>query len=90
MFSQQRTQLRRAVIAVLSIIAAPNPASVNIPFYLGLLIATPALWLHRGLSAEVELLLHETNRMALSIIDQIDSQMQAIDNRKDDGALFGS
>lgn len=58
-----------------------------LPFCFGLLIAAPALWLHRGLSGEVELLLFETDRMSLSIIDQIGDQIRApIDKQTDDGA----
>lgn len=45
-------------------------------FGIGLLIAAPALWLHRGLSGEVELLLFETDRMSLSIIDQVRDQIR--------------
>jgi len=58
-----------------------------LPLCFGLLIAAPALWLHRGLSGEVELLLLETDRMSLSIIDQIDAQIHApIDKETDPGA----
>lgn len=58
-----------------------------LPFCFGLLIAAPALWLHRGLSGEVELLLCETDRMSLSIIDQIGDQIRApIDIQTDHGA----
>lgn len=46
-----------------------------LPFFLSLLIAAPALWLHRGLSGEVEMLLLEADRMSLSIIDQICDQI---------------
>ena len=58
-----------------------------LPLCFGLLIAAPALWLHRGLSGEVELLLLETDRMSLSIIDQIGDQIRAaIDKQTDHGA----
>ena len=66
-------------------------AGPPVPFFFGLLIAAPALWLHRGLSGEVELLLVETDRMSLSIIDQIGDQIRApIDKQTDHGASFGS
>src|SRR5262249_31713600 len=45
-----------------------------ITFCLGLLIAIPAVWLHRGLTGEVETLLFEADRMSLSIVDQISEQ----------------
>ena len=78
------------VLGLATALANSGPYSLHIPFCFGLLIAAPALWLHRGLSGEVELLLFESDRMSLSIIDQIDDQMRAIDKHKDDGALFGS
>jgi biopolymer transport protein ExbB/TolQ len=45
------------------------------PLLLGLAIAVPAIWLYRGLSSEVDLLLFETDRMSLSIVDQIAEQL---------------
>lgn len=58
-----------------------------LPFCLGLLIAVPALWMHKGLAGEVELLLIETDRMSLSIIDQIADQTAAqIDKHGSHGA----
>jgi biopolymer transport protein ExbB/TolQ len=50
-----------------------------LPFCFGLLIAVPAVWLHRGLACEVELLLFETDRMSLSIVDQISDQLPRSD-----------
>jgi hypothetical protein len=47
-----------------------------IPLCLGLGIAVPAIWLYRGLSSEAELLLFETDRMSLSIVDQIAEQLE--------------
>lgn len=69
---------------------APPPhydGAAPLPFFFGLLIAAPAFWLHRGLSGEVDLLLLETDRMSLSIIEQITDQIrEPIDNRTGDGA----
>jgi biopolymer transport protein ExbB/TolQ len=78
------------VLGLATALANSGPYSVYLPFCFGLLIAAPALWLHMGLSGEVELLLFETDRMSLSIIDQIDNQMRTIDKPKGDGALFDS
>ena len=62
-----------------------------LPFCFGLLIAAPALWFHKGLSAVVELLLQKTERISQSIIEQIGDQTGApIDKQKDHRALFGS
>jgi hypothetical protein len=46
-----------------------------IPLCLGLGVAVPAIWLYRGLSSEADLLLFETDRMSLSIVDQIAEQL---------------
>ena len=48
-----------------------------LPFCFSLLIAAPALWVHKGLAGEVDLLLFETDRMSLSIVDQIGDQISA-------------
>jgi biopolymer transport protein ExbB/TolQ len=53
------------------------------PLLLGLAIAVPAIWLYRGLSSQVDLLLFETERMSLSIVDQIAEQLDgAFDNHQ--------
>jgi hypothetical protein len=77
---------------VLALATVLNSSSytVNIPLYLGLLVSPPAIWLHKALLDEVELLLFETDRMSFSIIAQIENQMRAIDKPKGDEALFGS
>jgi hypothetical protein len=46
-----------------------------IPLCLGLGIAIPAIWLHRGISSEADLLLFETDRMSLSLAGQIGEQL---------------
>jgi hypothetical protein len=46
-----------------------------IPLCLGLGIAIPAIWLYRGTSSEADLLLFETDRMSLSLVDQIGEQL---------------
>lgn len=48
-----------------------------VPLCIGLVIAVPAIWLYRGLSSQVDLLLFETDRMSLSIVDQIAEQLDA-------------
>ena len=51
-----------------------------LPFCLSLMIAAPALWLHKALIDKVDVLLIETDRVSLSIIEQIDEQtLSAID-----------
>jgi biopolymer transport protein ExbB/TolQ len=49
-----------------------------LPLCFGLVIAIPAIWLHRGLTAEVDSLLFETDRMSISIIDQMAEQLNAM------------
>lgn len=49
-----------------------------IPLCLGLGIAVPAIWLYRGLSSQAELLLFETDRMSLSIVDQIGARLDSV------------
>ena len=54
------------------------------PLLFGLAIAVPAIWLHRGLSSQTDLLLFEADRMSLSIVDQIGEQLDgAIANAAD-------
>lgn len=43
----------------------------------GLVIAIPAIWVHRGLCAEADSLLFETDRMSLSIVDQMAERLDA-------------
>jgi len=59
------------VLKPLAYSAAESPVGLSF----GLMIAIPAIWLHRGLSAEVESLLLETDRMSISIVDQIAEQL---------------
>jgi biopolymer transport protein ExbB/TolQ len=64
---------------------------MTIPFCFGLLIAALAVWLHKWLSAEVDILLQKTDRVSLSIVEQIVEQTaEPIDKQKDHRALFGS
>jgi len=73
-----------AVGLITSLLAQDRPPSgPPIPLCLGLGIAVPAIWLYRGLSSQVDLLLFETERMSLSIVDQIAEQLDgAFDNHQ--------
>jgi hypothetical protein len=51
------------------------PSGPPIPLCLGLGIAVPAIWLYRGLCSQADLLLFETDRMSLSIVEQIGAQL---------------
>jgi len=52
------------------------------PLMLGLAIAVPAIWLHRGLSSQADSLLFEADKMSLSIVEQItETAGVAFDNR---------
>lgn len=67
---------------VVGLVTALGPSTINssqppVPLLLGLAIAVPAIWLYKGLSSEAELLLFETDKMSLSIVDQIADQVDA-------------
>jgi biopolymer transport protein ExbB/TolQ len=67
---------------VVGLVTALGPSTINasqppVPLLLGLAIAIPAIWLYKGLSSEADLLLFETDRMSLSIVDQIADQLEA-------------
>jgi len=51
----------------------------------GLTLGVSAIWLYRGLTSQVELLLLETDRMSLSIIEQINEQLTKFDNHQSFG-----
>ena len=63
----------------IGLITALCPSAINssappLPLLFGLAIGVPAIWLHKGLSSQADLLLFETDRMSLSIVDQIAEQ----------------
>ncbi|MEK6303890.1 MAG: hypothetical protein AABO41_24565 [Acidobacteriota bacterium] len=72
----------------IGLITALCPSAIHssgppLPLLLGLAIAVPAIWLHKGLSSQADLLLFETDRMSLSIVDQIAEQLgPAFDNQQ--------
>jgi hypothetical protein len=72
---------------VAGLITALGPSTIYssgppFPLLLGLGIAVPAIWLYKGLSSQADLLLFETDRMSLSIVDQIGEQLDgAFDNQ---------
>lgn len=74
--------------AMVGLITALGPSAVYssqppFPLLFGLGIAVPAIWLYKGLSSQAEWLLFETDRMSLSIVDQIAEQLdRRFDNRE--------
>jgi biopolymer transport protein ExbB/TolQ len=60
-----------AVGLITSLLRDGYSSGPPVPLCLGLGVAVPAIWLYRGLSSRADLLLFETDRMSLSIVDQI-------------------
>lgn len=73
---------------VVGLITALGPSTIHssgppFPLLLGLGIAVPAIWLYKGLSSQADLLLFETDRMSLSLVDQIGEQLDAAFDNQD-------
>jgi len=84
-----------AVGLIGSLLGDGNSSGPPIPLCIGLGVAVPAIWLYRGLSSQADLLLFETNRMSLSIIDQIGEQLVGASVRAEwidhaNGKAFGT
>lgn len=67
---------------VVGLVTALSPSAHHItgpplPLCFGLVIAIPAIWAHRGLSAQTDSLLFETDRVSLSIVEQMAEQIEA-------------
>lgn len=65
------------IVGLITALSATTRYAVGPPLTLclGLMIVIPAVWLYSGLSAEIELQLLETERMSVSIVDQMAEQL---------------